>query len=73
MESVLKSDDQFVPVTQHTPEDLFQVERRFLNLNTLVPLIDLPRAYAIGGRVRDLALRADGTPNLADVSLEGAP
>ena len=73
MESVLKSDGQFVPVTQQTPEDLFQVERRFLNLNTLVPLIDLPRAYAIGGRVRDLALRADGTPNLADVSLEGAP
>ena len=73
MESALKSAGQFVPVTQKTPEALFQMERRFLNLYTLVPLIDLPRAYAIGGRVRDLALRADGTPNLADVSLEDAP
>ena len=38
----------------------------------LIPLLDLPRAYAIGARVRDLRLRADGTPDLADASLEDA-
>jgi hypothetical protein len=73
LESLLKSAGQFAPVTQQTPEALFQVERNFLNLDTLIPLIDLPRAYAIGGRVRDLVLCADGTPDLASVSLEDAP
>jgi peptide/nickel transport system substrate-binding protein len=73
MESVLKSAGQFVPVTQQTPEALFEVERNFLNLDTLIPLIDLPRAYAVGGRARDLALSADGTPDLANASLEDAP
>ena len=35
-------------------------------------LLDLPLAYANGARVRDLRLRADGTPDLADASLEDA-
>ena len=73
LESILKSAGQFAPVTQQTPEALFQVERNFLNLDTLIPLIDLPRAYAIGGRVCDLVLSADGIPDLSNVSLEDAP
>jgi peptide/nickel transport system substrate-binding protein len=72
MENVLRSAGQYTPVTRKAPQELFQAEREFLNLNTLVPLIDLPRAYAYGGRVRDFALRADGTPDLANVSLENA-
>ena len=73
MEALLRGAGQSVPVTERAPAALFQAEREFLNLNTLVPLLDLPRAYAIGGRVRDLQLRADGTPDLAGISLEGTP
>jgi peptide/nickel transport system substrate-binding protein len=73
MENMLRSAGQLAPVTQTTPSALFQAEREFLNLHTLIPLIDLPRAYTYSGRVRDFALRADGSPDLASVSLEGAP
>ena len=73
MENVLRGAGQYAPVTQTTPLALFQAEREILNLNALVPLIDLPRAYATGGRVRDFELRADGTPDLANASLEDAP
>jgi peptide/nickel transport system substrate-binding protein len=73
MENLLRSAGQYAPVTQQTPETLFAAEREFLNLDTLIPLIDLPRAYACAGRVRDFALRADGTPDLANASLEDAP
>jgi peptide/nickel transport system substrate-binding protein len=72
LENLLRSAGQYAPVTQQTPDALYRAEREFLNLDTLVPLIDLPRAYAISGRVRDLALRADGTPDLANASLEDA-
>jgi hypothetical protein len=49
------------------------VEHEFLDTHTLIPLLYLPRAYAVGGRVRDLRLSPDGAPQLADVSLEDAP
>jgi hypothetical protein len=39
----------------------------------IIPLLYLPRAYAVGGRVRDLWLSADGAPQLANTSLEDAP
>ena len=73
MEGLLKSAGQYQPVSQSAAETLFQTERKFLNLDTVIPLIVLPRAYALGGRVRDFSLRADGTPDLAEVSLEDAP
>ena len=49
---------------------LFKVEQAYLDEKKLIPLLDLPLAYANGPRVRDLHLRADGTPDLADASLE---
>jgi peptide/nickel transport system substrate-binding protein len=73
MENLLRSSGQYAPVTQQTPDALFGAEREFLKLDILTPLIDLPRAYATNARVRDFALRADGTPDLANVSLEDAP
>lgn len=73
MENVLKSAGQFTPAGVAGGETLFQAEKKFLSLDMLVPLLDLPRAYAVGGRVRDFSLRADGTPDLANVSLEDAP
>jgi len=73
MENLLRSAGDYASVTQSNPPSLFQAEQEFLGLNTLVPLLDLPRAYATSGRVRDFALRADGTPDLANASLEDAP
>jgi peptide/nickel transport system substrate-binding protein len=48
---------------------LYKAEREALERHTLIPLLDLPRAYAVGARVRDLHLNADGTPDLADAAL----
>ena len=73
LEGLLRRAGQMASVVDQTPAALFKVEREFLDRKTLVPLLNLPRAYAIGGRVRDLQLRADGTPDLAGASLEDAP
>ena len=60
------------PVVEQTPAGLYRVERGFLDTHTLIPLLYLPRAYAVSGRVRDLRLSPDGAPLLAGVSLEDA-
>ena len=73
LENLLRSAGQYSPVAQQSPAALYRAEHDFLNRNTLVPLLDLPRAYATSGRVRDFTPRADGTPDLADVSLEDTP
>lgn len=67
--SLLLAAGQTPSVTARDPEALFRIEHDFLDLHTIVPLLDLPRAYAIGGRVRDFQLRADGTPDLASASV----
>jgi hypothetical protein len=69
---VLRGAGENAPVTTQDPAALFRAEHDVLDLKTLIPLLDLPRAWAVGSRVRDLRLRADGTPDLAGVSLEGA-
>ena len=51
----------------------YKAEREFLERRTLVPLLYLPRVCAMGPRVRDLQLRSDGSPDLANASLEAAP
>jgi peptide/nickel transport system substrate-binding protein len=55
------------------PQSLYHSEKDILNSRLIVPLIDLARSYAISGRVHNFALRADGTPEFADVSVESAP
>jgi len=69
MESLLRSWGVAAPVLEQTPAGLFRVEREFLETHTLIPLLYLPRAYAVSGRVRDLRLSPNGTPLLAGVSL----
>lgn len=54
------------------PAALYRVERAFLLKHTIVPLLYLPRAYAVSGRVRDLRLSGDGLPIISDASLEGS-
>ena len=72
LESIMRSVGATTTEPEQTPAALFKAEQNFLELHTLIPLLDLPRAYAVGGRVRDLKLRADGTLDLADASLEDA-
>jgi peptide/nickel transport system substrate-binding protein len=59
-------------VTGTDAAGLWQEERGVLDNNQVVPLLWLPRAWAVGERVRDLRLLSDGTPDLSDASLEGA-
>ncbi len=73
LESIQRIAGENQPATGQTPSALFKSERDFLDRYTLIPLLDLPQAYAIGARVRDFKLRADGTPDLAGTSLEDAP
>ncbi|HMG86651.1 MAG TPA: ABC transporter substrate-binding protein [Terracidiphilus sp.] len=70
LEQVMRSAGESGPVTEATPMALFKVEQMYLGEKKLIPLLDLPLACARGSRVRDLHLRADGTPDLADASLE---
>jgi len=51
---------------------LYRAERSFLQSHIVVPLIYLPRAYGVSGRVRNLTLQPDGSLQLANVSLEDA-
>lgn len=70
MEQVLRGTGEDAPVIAESPAALYEAERIALAEKKVIPLLDLPRAYANGPRVRDLHLRADGTPDLADASLE---
>ena len=72
LESLLREVGVATPVLEQTPAALFKTEYEFLETHTLIPLLYLPRAYAVGSRVRDLRLSADGVPLLAAASLEDA-
>jgi peptide/nickel transport system substrate-binding protein len=70
LEQVIRSAGEVGSVVAETPVALFKAEQTYLDQKKLVPLLNLPLAYAIAPRVRDVHLRADGTPDLADASLE---
>jgi peptide/nickel transport system substrate-binding protein len=73
MESILRAAGLAIPVPEQTPAGLYKVEREILDAHMLIPLLYLPRAYGVGGRVCDLRLGPDGAPELAGASLEDAP
>ena len=73
LESVSRSVGAPAIALDSSPASVYRAERGFLDRHTLIPLVDLPRAYATGARVRDLALDAHGLPDLASASLEDAP
>jgi peptide/nickel transport system substrate-binding protein len=60
------------PLTEESgdPATLYREEATFLQTHQVVPLLYLPRAYGVGARVRGLRLSVDGTPLLAEISLE---
>jgi hypothetical protein len=70
LESAMRRAGLGAPVTEQSLAALYQAERQFLERRTLIPLLFLPRAWAAGGRVRDLRLGPDGLPDLAVASLE---
>jgi ABC-type transport system substrate-binding protein len=72
LESMLRKVGVATPVLDNAAAALYKTEREFLETHTLIPLLYLPRAYAVSGRVRDLRLSPDGSPLLADVSLQDA-
>lgn len=61
------------PANGSNAESVYAAEREFLSQMKLIPLVDLPAAYAYGARVRDFRLRYDGAADLASASLEAAP
>jgi len=65
----LENSASTVAVETSDPENLYRAERDVLAQSTLVPLLYLPRSYAVGERVRDLRLAPDGNPILPNVSL----
>ena len=73
LEFILRAAGFALPVVEQSPAGLYKVERQVVDSHMLIPLLYLPRSYAVGGRVRDLRLSPDGTPMLAGVSLEDAP
>ena len=70
LERLLWDCGQFTPVAEQNTVALYKREQSILAEKKIVPLIDLPLAFASGPRVRDLHLRGDGTPDVADTSLE---
>lgn len=51
------------------PTAIYKAERDFLDRHSVIPLLYLPRAWAVSARVRDLSLTAEGVPDLANLSL----
>jgi peptide/nickel transport system substrate-binding protein len=62
--------DQFPAEESNNPASLYREEAGFLQTHQAVPLLYLPRAYAVGPRAHGLELSADGIPLLDDVSVE---
>jgi peptide/nickel transport system substrate-binding protein len=73
LESMMRASGLAAPVQDQTPAGLYKVEREALETHMVIPLLYLPCAYAIGGRVRDFRMGFDGAPRLDGVSLEDAP
>ena len=72
LEEILRAQGRPVSIDAD-PLAEYKAEREFLDRKTLVPLLHLPLAYALSPRVRDVQVRADGSLDLANASLEAAP
>jgi ABC-type transport system substrate-binding protein len=71
LDEMLGNFDQRITEETSDPAKLYQAELDFLKTNQAIPLLYLPRALAVSERVRDLRLTADGTPMIADASIDG--
>jgi peptide/nickel transport system substrate-binding protein len=73
LETVLRATGETAPLAATSPTAVYRAEHDFLDRKTLVPLLDLPRACAVGTHVRDLTLGSDATPDLANAWIEVTP
>lgn len=75
-DSALQEMIEYFGVTPHEegpdPSSLYRIESSFLQSHTVIPLLYLPRAWGVSGRVHNLVLAPDGMPLLANASLEDA-
>ena len=60
-------------IANRDPQSSFRTEQDILSRHLVIPLLDLPHAYAISGRVKNFALSGYGTPDVAGISVEIAP
>ncbi|MGA7315922.1 MAG: ABC transporter substrate-binding protein [Silvibacterium sp.] len=70
LDEMLETSGQRVTLNGTDAASLYRAEKDFLGTYTVVPLLWMPRAYAVGERVRDLRLAADGSPLISDAALE---
>jgi ABC-type transport system substrate-binding protein len=73
LEAMLRAVGSTTPVNEAAPAGVYRAEHDFLQNHTSIPLLFLPRIWAVGGRVKGLRLGLDGRPLLAEASLEDAP
>lgn len=73
LDAMLRQLGQPIAVAANDPSAAWQAEHEFLDRHTIIPLLFLPRAWAISPRLRDLQLGFDGTPDLANASLGDTP
>lgn len=71
--SILREAGMAAPAIESTPAALYETEREVLDRRTMIPLLYLPRSFAVSGRVRDLRLGEDGAPDIADASVSDSP
>jgi hypothetical protein len=72
LDQMLAAFGEKVTVNGVNPHSLWEAEKAAIQESTVIPLLWLPRAWAVGARVRNLRLTPDGEPRLADASLEAA-
>jgi peptide/nickel transport system substrate-binding protein len=73
LESMERALGGAAPVEWKETADVYRAEHDFLAMHTVIPLLYLPRSWAVSGSVRGLRLGVDGRPLLADAWLEAAP
>jgi peptide/nickel transport system substrate-binding protein len=72
LDTMLRIFGQTATVPANNPNDptaAYKIERTFLDQHTVIPILYLPRTWAVSSRLRDLRLSFDGTPDLANASL----
>jgi MarR-like DNA-binding transcriptional regulator SgrR of sgrS sRNA len=70
LDEIAKDSEQHVSINGTDIASIYRAEKDVLATYTVVPLLYLPRAYAISERVRDLRLAVDGSPLIADAAIE---
>ena len=72
LDEMVEATGQRVSINGSDMASIYRAEKEFLATYTVVPLLWLPQAYAIGDRVRDLRFAADGSLLIADAAIEDA-